>query len=141
MTVRGASGERTMTRRAGAPGSADVWVRPGTPDTPDQTFGNFVNHVQPLAFSSFEPTVSIDSMQFLVRIDYGGEAEAPIGFLELYRVAVEQPGVWDYYLQTEATRIPARPSQSRRTGGSRPRRSLLTGTGQGIQRTLTRADS
>lgn len=112
VTVRGALGERTMTRRIGALGSADVWVSPDAPDEPDQTFENFMNHVQPLAFSSFAPTVSVDTMQFLVRIDYGGAAEAPIGFLEVYRVAVDQPGVWDYYLQTEATRIPARAHRS-----------------------------
>ncbi len=107
VTVHGMTGERSMSRRAGASRSADVWVSPDAPDEPDQTFKNFMDHVQQLAYSSSASTVSVDTMQFLVRIDYGGEAEAPIGFLELYRVAASQPDIWEYYLQTEATRIPA----------------------------------
>jgi len=107
VTVRGMSGERTMTRRAGASRSADVWVSPDAPDEPDQTFQNFMNHVQQLAYTSFEPAVSVDTMQFLVRIDYAGEAEEPLGFLELYSVASSEPDISEYYLRTEATRIPA----------------------------------
>jgi hypothetical protein len=106
VTVRGMSGERTMMRRAGASRPADIWVSPDSPDEPDQTFQNFMNHVRQLAYSSFESAVSVDTLQFLVRIDYVGEAEAELGFLELHRVAASEPGSWEYYLRTETTRIP-----------------------------------
>ena len=105
VTVRGESGERTMTRRAGGGRSSDVWVSPDAPDEPDQTFENFMNHVRPLAFSGFASAASTDTMQFLVRIDYRDRAEEPLGFLELYRAADDQSDVWNYYLRTEATRI------------------------------------
>ncbi len=51
-------------------------------------------------------------MEFLVRIDYAGEGGEPMGFLELYRTGAGEPGLWDYYMRTEATRIPAQAHRS-----------------------------
>jgi len=110
VTVRGTSGERAMARGQGA--AASAWVSADAPDEPDQTFENFMNHVQALAFSSLEATANRDTMQLLVRIDYRGDAQAPMGFLAVYRVATAESGVSDYFFHTEATRILARGHRS-----------------------------
>ena len=112
VTVRGTSSERTMARRPGAEAAASAWVSSDAPDEPDQAFENFMNHVRALAFSSFESTASLDTMELLVRIDYRGEAQALMGFMTVHRVATAEPDIWDYFFHTEATRIPARAHRS-----------------------------
>jgi hypothetical protein len=107
VTVRGPSGERTMTRNPGPTRQDDLWVSPDTPDDPDQTFQTFMNHVRQLAMLNYQATVNTDTLQFLVRIDYRDEDNQPMGFLELYRAPSSEPDVWEYYLRTQSTRIPA----------------------------------
>lgn len=107
VTASGPSGERTMLRRPGPTRPADSWVSPETPDQPDQGFQNFINHVRQIAMLAYESSVSLDTMQFLVRMDYADEDGDPLEFMELYKTPTGEPDVWNYYLRTQTTRIPA----------------------------------
>lgn len=108
LTLHNAAGEsRTMRRRPAATRPADAWVSPETPNEPDPTFQTFINHVRQLAFTGYDATVNVDTLELVMRIDYRDGDDEWIGFMELYRTPSDQPDTWTYYLLTNDMRIPA----------------------------------
>jgi len=108
VTLRNAAGaSRTMRRRPGTSRPADVWVSPDTPDEPDQTFQTFINHIRQLAFTGYDASVNVDTLELVMHIDYQDMDDESLGFMRLYRVPSDQPDVYNYYLLTNDMRIPA----------------------------------
>lgn len=103
VTVRTPSGERQMTRTMDGP--FGVWSRPDTPGAGDQTFANFMERVQQLSVLTYHSDIDTDTLGLVVRLDFVGEGESPVGFLEMYRTAPDSEGVFDYYVRTEVSRV------------------------------------
>ncbi len=110
VNVRTATGERQMMREMDGPFA--VWSSPDTPGDGDQTFANFMERVQQLSVLTYDVGLDVDTLQLVVRIDFTGESEAPIGFLEMFRAPADDQGVSEFYLRSEATRVAARASRS-----------------------------
>lgn len=110
--VRTPSGERTMLHTGGDVPSRATWAPPEAPDRPDPSFANFMERLERLWISRYEPRLSPDSLELVLRVEYFGPGDGaePLGFLELHRrpaSAREGDEGVRYYLRTERTRVPA----------------------------------
>jgi hypothetical protein len=56
--------------------------------------------------------LNVDTLQLVVRIEDTGESESPLGFLEIFRGPANFQGLAEFYVRTEATRIPAHVNRS-----------------------------
>lgn len=110
VNVRTPTGERRMMRETDGP--FPVWSDPDTPGDGDQTFANFMERVQQLSMITYDVGLSADTLQLVVRIDFAGEGDVPIGFLEMFRAAPDEQGVVEFHVRTEATRVLARANRS-----------------------------
>ena len=100
--------QREMVRSGGATEAATAWSDPAGSRGPDLTFGNFMERVDQVAIAGFEDEVTVASLERVLRVEYVGSEDEPLGFLELFR----RPEGGDYYLRSERTRVPARTIQA-----------------------------
>jgi hypothetical protein len=105
ITLRTTTGERRMVREGN--GTAATWARPDAPGEPDQTFANFMERLQQVSIFAYDAALNVDTLQFIVRIDEADDRDRPLGFLEMFRTPANEQGMAEYYVRTEATRIPA----------------------------------
>lgn len=106
--VRAGDGrERTWQRSAGSDFGDETWTAPDSPDRPDQTFANFMERLRRLWVDEYRPGEDVAGLERVVRVEYFGEKDEPIGFFELFRQTAAQ-GEPAYLLRTELTRVPAR---------------------------------
>ena len=103
VTVRTPNGERVMTRTMDGP--FGVWSRPDAAGEGDQTFANFMERVQQLSVLTYHSEIDADTLALIVRLDFVGEADRPVGFIEMYRTAADSDGISEYYVRTEVTRV------------------------------------
>ncbi len=90
---------RTMSRL----GDTDEWVDPGS-QSPDVAFGTFMQRVGEVAIAGFAGLPG-PGARVLVRIEYLGRDNEPLGFMELLRDDSREAD--PYFIVTETTRIPA----------------------------------
>jgi hypothetical protein len=85
--------------RGGAEGKR-FWADAGSPDTNDETLGNWMSKLDRLRPTEFVPNPP-DARQVVLRVDYTGKGA--LGFVELAKVtSAEKPS---YLLRTERTRL------------------------------------
>ena len=102
VTVRTTGGARTMRRATGGDGAA-TWVLPDQPESPDQTFANFMERVGRLWLQEFAPEKEMGELEHVVRIDYVDSRGNEIGYLDLYREEGEEGPA--YFVRTELSRV------------------------------------
>lgn len=90
---------RTMSRL----GDTGEWAEPGSP-APDVPFGTFMQRVGQLAIQGFAVRPGPDA-RVLVRLEYLGSDDEPLGFMELLRDDGREAD--PYFVLTETTRVPA----------------------------------
>lgn len=61
-----------------------TWAAAATPSKPDQTMANFLQSMNMLRPAIYESERTTDEMKLLVRVEYQGAGNAPLGWLELY---------------------------------------------------------
>lgn len=106
-----ARGERRVLRRVSAgPGSPAAWLPADSPQRPDPALSGFMERVGQLAIDGFEPDLSPDALQRLLRVEYLDGRGEPLGFVTLYRDPTD-PERDLYLLMSERTRIVARAFQ------------------------------
>ena len=90
---------RTMARI----GDSGEWADPGSA-VADVAFGSFMQRVAELAIEGFAERPGPNS-RVLVRVDYLGSDDEPLGFMELLRD--DDREAHPYFIVTETTRVPA----------------------------------
>jgi hypothetical protein len=102
------AGERKRAMvRAGAEGK-QFWADPGSPDTKDETLGNWVSKLDRLRPTQFVLSPP-EPKEPVLRVEYTGRS-GKLGFLELVKVVAapakpdDPPGKPDYLIRTERTR-------------------------------------
>lgn len=110
ISVHTQTATRHMIREGSGPGV--TWTSPDTPGEPDQTFANFVERVDGLSIIRYDAELNVDTLELVVRVEYTGQNDQPLGFLEIFRGPEDDRGIGEYYLRTEATRIAAHTHRS-----------------------------
>lgn len=96
-----ASGKaRDIVRRS--EGGKTFWADASSPDTSDETIGNFMQRLDRLRPSEYAEALP-DSRTTLVRVDFRGKS-GELGFVELVKVPLEGDKA-DYYIASERTRL------------------------------------
>jgi hypothetical protein len=94
------AGGKTRALVRGGPEGKRFWADPGSPETNDETLGNWMSKLDRLRPTEFAPA-PLPGQQTLLRIEYVGKRG--LGHLELVKVpGGEKPA---YYVQTERTRL------------------------------------
>jgi hypothetical protein len=99
--------------RALVRGGADTkkfWADAAKPDENDETLGNWMSkldRLRPTEFVAAPP----EGRETVVRLDYKGGSRA-LGFIEVVKTKAAEPGKFEYFLQTERTRLFAKVSAS-----------------------------
>jgi hypothetical protein len=105
VSVRAQGGERRMLRRAGNANAPPSWITPGSEQT-DQAFGNFMQQLGQLWINRYQPSMSTDSLEAVLRIEYFDDDADSLGLLELYRTRGAAGSTRVYYLRTPRTIVP-----------------------------------
>ncbi|MFC1643440.1 DUF4340 domain-containing protein [Myxococcota bacterium] len=86
------------------PGKQNAWADPSTPDTQDETAGNWISKLNVLAVSEFfeQPPEPLGQDALVVRVDYYAGRKSR-GFLELYRLSGDEKES-DFLVRTEYLR-------------------------------------
>lgn len=108
VTIRTERDERTMERRGGTIPETSTWTAVGSSEQADQTFANFMQRAERLTVSDFFPRLRLDTLQFVMRIEYFDRGREPIGFLDLARAPSASGETFDFFILTERTRIPGK---------------------------------
>lgn len=84
------------------------WADPASPDTNDETVGNWMSKLDRLRPSEYAPMPPA-AAEVVVRIDYAGAGGGKLGYLELIKAPASAEGAKpDYYILTERTRLHAK---------------------------------
>lgn len=103
-----ARGEQRVLRRVSSgAGSPVAWSSADDPQRPDPALSGFMERVGQLAIDGFEPDLSPDALERLLRVEYLDGRGEPVGFVTLYRAPGDPEGDL-YFLMSERTRIVAR---------------------------------
>ena len=99
------SGEWTAAGRGGSAPLSEGGVQAAAGGVDDVAFANFMERVEQLAIAGYRRAPAPGGVQMLLRVDYIGDQENVLGFVELWRdnTAERDP----YYIRSERTRIPA----------------------------------
>jgi uncharacterized protein DUF4340 len=97
--------------RALVRGGADAkkfWADDAKPDENDETLGNWMSKLDRLRPTEFAATPP-EGRETVVRLDYKAGSRA-LGFIEVVKIKGAEAGKFDYFLQTERTRLFAKVS-------------------------------
>ena len=97
--------------RALVRGGADAkkfWADAAKPDENDETLGNWMSKLDRLRPTEFVAAAP-EGRETVVRLDYKGGGR-PLGFIEVVKTKAAEPGKFEYFLQTERTRLFAKVS-------------------------------
>ncbi len=97
-----------------AQGEHVVWEHEARPGEVDPSLGSFLDRLQKLKPTKYEPSLDASSLVHIATLRYRDKNEKSLGYLELYRQLAsaqepsEKPGAvlqTQYYIKTERTRV------------------------------------
>ena len=103
VTLETAGGERRMERKPG-PSPQGNFMRPGASEA-DAGFTNFMEQISQLWIAKYTPTVSADSLERILRIEYFDDDGDSLSSLELFRTRGAKESR-TYYMRTPRTVVP-----------------------------------
>lgn len=102
------AGNKTRALVRGGEGAKKFWADAAKPDENDETLGNWMSkldRLRPMEFAATPP----EGRETVVRLDYKAGSRA-LGFIEVVKTKATEAGKFDYFLQTERTRLFAKVS-------------------------------
>ena len=97
------AGGKTRSLVRGGEGAKKFWADAAKPEENDETLGNWMSkldRLRPLEFTAAPP----EGRETVVRLDYKADRKA-LGFVEVVKTKATEAGKFDYFLQTERTRL------------------------------------
>ena len=102
------AGGKTRALVRGGAEAKKFWADAAKPDENDETLGNWMSkldRLRPTEFVAAPP----EGRETVVRLDYKGDRR-DLGFIEIVKTKATEPGKFEYFLQTERTRLFAKVS-------------------------------
>ena len=102
------AGNKTRALVRGGVDAKKFWADAAKPDENDETLGNWMSkldRLRPMEFVATPP----EGRETVVRLDYKAGSRA-LGFIEIVKTKATEAGKFDYFLQTERTRLFAKVS-------------------------------
>jgi hypothetical protein len=118
VAIRSAGLEKVLVRGTRSEGDGPAkrevttWAEKSTPAAADQTLANLMSRVEGLAPMEFDPNLDQATLTAVTELEYKGKGGTVIGHLRLFKGPGPKPDVFEYYLQSERTRVLAKVSRA-----------------------------
>jgi hypothetical protein len=82
-----------------------TWADEKTPKEDDQTLANFMNRVERLVPSDFNPDMKDEGLTSVLTLTYTAKDGKPMGTVELFKKPADKAGEFQYFLRSKRTRV------------------------------------